>query len=88
MRELKDKIPAPVNAMNFTWKPPQEPFVKVNFDAAFKTILHHSYSGFVIRNSRVKERMSIPEYRFWVEDLPAAAKVHLARDLSGLVSQI
>ncbi|MBA0752195.1 hypothetical protein Gogos_001054, partial [Gossypium gossypioides] len=34
------------------WKPPQEPFVKVNFDAAFKATLHHSYSGFVIRNSR------------------------------------
>ncbi|MBA0575134.1 hypothetical protein Golob_024452 [Gossypium lobatum] len=35
------------------WKPLQEPFVKVNFDAAFKVTLHHSYSGFVIMNSTV-----------------------------------
>ncbi|XP_017617862.1 uncharacterized protein LOC108462426 [Gossypium arboreum] len=183
MRELKDKIPTPVNAMNSIWKPPQEPFVKVNFDAGFKITLHHSYYGFVIRNSKglvmrsetifnkfvsnsftveaiacqaldfaremgfshaqmqgdsrtaivkinqvlpdfsdmgtyieeinikassfqhisfhhvdrranmvahmlAKVRMSIPKDRFWVEDLPAAAEVHLARDLSGLVSQI
>ncbi|KAH1055619.1 hypothetical protein J1N35_033684 [Gossypium stocksii] len=32
----------------------------------------------------VKERMVIKEDRFWVEDLPAAAEVFLARDLSGL----
>ncbi|KAH1073287.1 hypothetical protein J1N35_025615 [Gossypium stocksii] len=31
-----------------------------------------------------KERMVIKEDRFWVEDLPAAAEVFLARDLSGL----
>ncbi|MBA0701140.1 hypothetical protein Goari_005653 [Gossypium aridum] len=52
MRELRNKIPAQVITMTPIWKPPQEPFVKVNFDAAFKATLHHSYSGFDIRNSR------------------------------------
>ncbi|KAH1115289.1 hypothetical protein J1N35_008667 [Gossypium stocksii] len=52
MRELRDKILAQVIVMNSTWKPSQEPSVKVNFDAVFKTILHQSYSDFVIRNSR------------------------------------
>ncbi|XP_017622088.1 uncharacterized protein LOC108466260 [Gossypium arboreum] len=184
MRELNDKILAPMNAMNSIWKPPQEPFVKVNFDVVFKTTLHHSYSGFVIKNSRglpigcgsifnkfvsdsfttkaiaylqaldfvremsfthvkvegdsrtmivkinqvlpnfsdmgtyieeikikvssfqhisfyhidrrvnivshmlAKERMSMREDRFWVEDLPTAAEIHLAIDLSRLVSHI
>ncbi|MBA0783600.1 hypothetical protein Gotri_001293 [Gossypium trilobum] len=41
-----------VETMTPIWKPPQEPFVKVNFDAAFKANLYHSYSSFVIRNSR------------------------------------
>ncbi|KAA3455432.1 reverse transcriptase [Gossypium australe] len=176
MKELRNKIPAQ--------KPPQEPFVKVTFDVAFKATLHHSYSGFVIRNSRglvmgsgtvlnkfvsdpftaeaiaclqalnfshemcfshvqmegdsrttivkinqvlpdysdtrtyieeikikasffhhisfchvdrranmvahmiAKERISLPEDRFWVEELPAAAEAFLARDLSGLIPQI
>ncbi|MBA0635078.1 hypothetical protein Godav_025699 [Gossypium davidsonii] len=52
MRELRNKIPAQVKTMTPIWKPPQEPFVKVNFDAAFKVTLHNSYSGFFIRNSR------------------------------------
>ncbi|KAH1122698.1 hypothetical protein J1N35_005858 [Gossypium stocksii] len=38
--------------MNPSWKPPQEPFVKVNFDVTFKLTLHQSCSGFVVRNSR------------------------------------
>ncbi|MFQ6645360.1 hypothetical protein Gotur_018930 [Gossypium turneri] len=104
------------------WKPPQEPFVKVNFDVVFKATLHYSYSGFVIRNSRTvlnkfvfdpftaeaihisfhhvdrranmvahmiaKERISLPEDRFWVEELPMVAEAFLARDLSGLIPQI
>ncbi|KAK8261207.1 hypothetical protein V6Z11_D13G171700 [Gossypium hirsutum] len=52
MRELRNKIPTQVKTMTLIWKPPQEPFVKVNFDAAFQATLHHSYSSFVIRNSR------------------------------------
>ncbi|MBA0752194.1 hypothetical protein Gogos_001054 [Gossypium gossypioides] len=180
-RELRNKIPAQVKTMTPIWKPPQEPFVKVNFDAAFKATLHHSYSGFVIRNSRgsvmgsgtvlnkfvsdpftaeaiacfqalnlsremgfshvqmegdsqttivkinqvlpnysdmgtyideikikaslfqhisfhhvdrranmvahmiAKERISLREDKFWVEELPAAAEAFLARDLSGLI---
>ncbi|KAH1067086.1 hypothetical protein J1N35_032073 [Gossypium stocksii] len=141
--------------MNSCWKPPQDPFIKVNFDAAFKVTLHQSYSGFISRNSRgqvmgsetifnkfasdsstakaiaclqaldfardmgfthvhmegdsrttivkinqhvdrranmvahilAKERMSISEDRFWVEDLPAVAECYLARDLAGMASQ-
>ncbi|MBA0701139.1 hypothetical protein Goari_005652 [Gossypium aridum] len=166
------------------WKPLQEPFVKVNLDAAFKATLHHSYSRFVIRNSRglvmssrtvlnkfvsdpftteaiaclqalnlsreigfshvqiegdsqimivkinqvlpnyseigtsikeikikasffqhisfyhvdrqanmvahmiAKERILLPEDRFWMEELPATVKAFLARDLSGLIPWI
>ncbi|KAH1032638.1 hypothetical protein J1N35_044812 [Gossypium stocksii] len=183
MCDLKERISAPVTKMNFCWKPPQDPFVKVNFDAAFKGTLHQSYSGFIIRNSRgqvmgsgtifnkfvsdsftaeaiaclqaldfardmgfthvhvegdsrttivkinqvlpdfsdmgtyieeikiktssfqcisfqhvdrranmvahilAKERMSMSEDRFWVEDLPAVAEFYLARDLASMASQ-
>ncbi|KAK5834916.1 hypothetical protein PVK06_010596 [Gossypium arboreum] len=52
MRELKERIPALVNKMNPIWMPPQEHFVKVNFDAAFRITLHQPSSGFIIRNSR------------------------------------
>ncbi|MBA0784632.1 hypothetical protein Gotri_006873, partial [Gossypium trilobum] len=41
-----------VKTMTPIWKSPQEPFVKVNFDSAFKATLYHSYSSFVIRYSR------------------------------------
>ncbi|MBA0786498.1 hypothetical protein Gotri_026120, partial [Gossypium trilobum] len=52
MRELRNKIPAQVKTVTPIWNPPQEPFVRVNFDAAFKVTLHHSYSDFFIKNSR------------------------------------
>lgn len=52
MCKLKERIPAPVNKMNPIWMPPQEPFVKVNFVAAFRITLRQSSSGFIIRNSR------------------------------------
>ncbi|MBA0730178.1 hypothetical protein Golax_025677 [Gossypium laxum] len=96
------------------WKPLQEPFVKVNFDAAFKATLYHSYSSFDIMNSTglvmgsrthisfhhvdrqanmvphmiAKERILLPEDRFWMEELPAAVEAFLARDLSGLIPWI
>ncbi|KAH1107885.1 hypothetical protein J1N35_011653 [Gossypium stocksii] len=139
MRELRNKTPIQVKTMIPTWKPPQEPFVKVNCDAAFKATLHQSYSDFVIRNNKgdsrtmivkinqvlldysdmgtyieeikikassfqhisfhhvdrranmvahmiAKEGISLPKDRFWVEELPEAAKAFLARDLSGMSS--
>ncbi|XP_012477696.1 uncharacterized protein LOC105793320 [Gossypium raimondii] len=48
--EINRKLPDQRETMKTHWKPPQDPNVKVNFDAAFKLQIHQSCSGFVIRN--------------------------------------
>ncbi|PPD83916.1 hypothetical protein GOBAR_DD19154 [Gossypium barbadense] len=71
------------------WKPPQEPFVKVNFDAAFKVTLHHSYFDFVIRNSRgsvmdsgtvLNKFVSDP---FTAEAIACLQALNLSREMGG-----
>ncbi|XP_016713306.1 uncharacterized protein [Gossypium hirsutum] len=48
--EINRKLPDQRETMKTHWKPPQDPNVKVNFDAVFKPQIQQSCSGFVIRN--------------------------------------
>ncbi|PPS04236.1 hypothetical protein GOBAR_AA16429 [Gossypium barbadense] len=96
MRELKERIPAPVNKMNLIWMPPQEPFVKALDFARDMGFTHVQMEG----NSRttiVKINQVLPDFsdmgtyikeiKIKVEDLPAVAEVYLAKDLAGMASQ-
>ncbi|MFQ6651461.1 hypothetical protein Gotur_023788 [Gossypium turneri] len=50
---------------NKWWKPPKAPFLKINFDAAFKAHFAKSYLGLVIRDERsriIGKRVILNEY--------------------------
>ncbi|MBA0848907.1 hypothetical protein Goshw_008595 [Gossypium schwendimanii] len=47
---LKEKLPAVREVDIDRWKPPQDSWVKLNFDAAYKVQSNKSCSGFIIRN--------------------------------------
>ncbi|MBA0680161.1 hypothetical protein Goari_011873 [Gossypium aridum] len=49
---LKKKLPAVREVDIDQWKPPQTPWVKLNFDATYKAQLNKSCSGFIIRNEK------------------------------------
>ncbi|MBA0722514.1 hypothetical protein Golax_003187, partial [Gossypium laxum] len=54
LRVLKEKLPV-VKAVGLDcWKPPQDSWVKLNFDAAYKIQTKRSCLGFIIRNERGK----------------------------------
>ncbi|MFQ6667002.1 hypothetical protein Gotur_033172 [Gossypium turneri] len=49
---LKEKLPTIREVDIDRWKPPQNSWVKLNFDAVYKAQLNKSCSGFVIRNKK------------------------------------
>ncbi|MBA0741859.1 hypothetical protein Gogos_014980 [Gossypium gossypioides] len=48
--ELGKRLPAKISPSTEKWSPPTDPYVKVNFGAAFKENRRQSRSGFVIRD--------------------------------------
>ncbi|MBA0715567.1 hypothetical protein Golax_014457, partial [Gossypium laxum] len=48
--ELGKRLPAKLSPSTEKWSPPTDPYVKVNFGAAFKEHRRQSRSGFVIRD--------------------------------------
>lgn len=57
LSELDCKLPSPSGSVRHSWLPPQNPNVKVNFDASYNKHFHQSCSGFIILMKGV---------RFWV----------------------
>ncbi|KAG8483548.1 hypothetical protein CXB51_023444 [Gossypium anomalum] len=67
-------------------------FSHVQMEGDSLTTIHISFHHVDRRANMVahmiaKERILLPEDRFWVEELPAMAEAFLARDLSGLIPQ-
>ncbi|MBA0777333.1 hypothetical protein Gotri_005369 [Gossypium trilobum] len=54
LRVLKEKLPVVRAVGSDCWKPPQDSWVKLNFDAAYKIQTKRSCSSFIIRNERGK----------------------------------
>ncbi|MBA0820364.1 hypothetical protein Gohar_019817, partial [Gossypium harknessii] len=54
LRVLNENLPVPKAVGSDCWRPPQDPWVKLNFDAAYKIQTNKSCSGFIIRNGRGK----------------------------------
>ncbi|TYH58483.1 hypothetical protein ES332_D08G157000v1 [Gossypium tomentosum] len=56
--EINRKLPDQRETMKTHWKPPQDPNVKVNFDAAFKLQIHQSCSGGAVKNDYISYSFS------------------------------
>ncbi|MFQ6650032.1 hypothetical protein Gotur_022158 [Gossypium turneri] len=54
LKVLNEKLPVIKVVGSDCWRPPQDPWVKLNFDAAYKIQTNKSCSGFIIRNGRGK----------------------------------
>ncbi|XP_016743109.2 uncharacterized protein [Gossypium hirsutum] len=54
LKVLNEKLPVIKAVGSDCWRPPQEPWVKLNFDAAYKTQTNKSCSGFIMRDGRGK----------------------------------
>ncbi|XP_052484349.1 uncharacterized protein LOC128039806 [Gossypium raimondii] len=54
LRVLNEKLPVVKAVGSDCWRPPQVSWVKLNFDAAYKSQTKSSCSGFIIRNERGK----------------------------------
>ncbi|MFQ6638869.1 hypothetical protein Gotur_016688 [Gossypium turneri] len=54
LKVLNEKLPVIKVVGSDCWRPPQDLWVKLNFDAAYKIQTNKSCSGFIIRNGRGK----------------------------------
>lgn len=87
LQQLEIGLPGGGVILSPSWSPPQAPYVKINFDAAYNQDLHHSCTGFVIRDEcrhvmgcGVKKNLFVSD-AFAVEALACIQALQFGRDM-------
>ncbi|MBA0603061.1 hypothetical protein Gorai_003221, partial [Gossypium raimondii] len=78
---INDKLP--VRRVGYEkWKPPEEPFFKVNFDAAFQSHSKRFWSGIIVRDGRSQSSCMSPSSK--IEATSRASRDGVKRNANGI----